>query len=68
MRANSASVLAIDAVTKKAASATQFRESAIVNCPIGGRWKKLNAAALASAVSKPRRSPQKIETPITASR
>ena len=68
LRASSASVLAIAAVTRKAASATQFRESAIVKRPTGGMWKKLNARALSSAVSSPSRRPQKIETTITASR
>ncbi len=68
LRASSASVLAIAAVTKNAASATQLRESAMVNRPVGGMWKKLKAAALTSAVNSPQRRPQKIETPITASR
>ena len=51
-----------------AASATQLRLSAIVNRPTGGRWKKLNAAALASEVSNPSPSPQAAETSSTASR
>ena len=40
----------------------------MVMLPTGGMWKKLNARALASAVSNPRRKPQKIETPVTAAR
>ena len=42
-RATSATELAIRATTKKAIRATQLRESLIVNSPVGGRWKKLNA-------------------------
>ncbi len=41
-----------------AASATQFRLSEIVKRPVGGRWKKLNAAALSSEVARPSASPQ----------
>ena len=45
-RASSAIVPATSATTMNAASATQLRLSAIVKRPTGGRWKKLNAAAL----------------------
>ena len=46
------------ATITNAASATQLRLSAIVNWPAGGRWKKLNAAALSSEVEQPSASPQ----------
>ena len=35
---------------------------ASVKCPTGGRWKKLNAAALRTAVASPKARPQKIDT------
>ena len=46
------------AATTKIASATQCSPSAIVNSPVGGIWKKLNAAALSNAVSSPSHNPQ----------
>jgi hypothetical protein len=49
-----------------APSDTQLRESAIVNVPTGGMWKKLNAAALNSAVESPNARPQYAETSSTA--
>ena len=51
-----------------AASATQLRLSAIVNLPTGGRWKKLNAAALSTLVKTPSASPQYVEASSTAGR
>ena len=36
---------------KNTTSATQFSPPAIVNRPVGGMWKKLNASALSSAVA-----------------
>ena len=42
-RVTSATELASTATTRNAISATQLLESLIVNCPTGGRWKKLNA-------------------------
>jgi hypothetical protein len=51
-------VLVTSAATMKTASATQFSPSAIVNSPVGGMWKKFQAAALRSAVSSPSQSPQ----------
>ena len=54
----SAIVLTTAATSTKAASATQLRESEIVNLPTGGRWKKLNAAALSSEVPSPSEIPQ----------
>ena len=67
-RASSATALATTAATRKIASATQFWPSAIVKRPVGGRWKKLNAAALAMLVADPSRSPHTVETSSTASR
>ncbi len=43
-RASSASALANNATIMNAARATQLRPSTIVNLPVGGMWKKLNAA------------------------
>ena len=57
-RAASASVLATTAATRNTTSATQFSPSAIVNWPVGGMWKKLNAAALRTAVPSPIQTPQ----------
>jgi hypothetical protein len=39
-----------------------------VKRPVGGRWKKLKAAALATLVSTPSHSPQIVDTSRTASR
>ena len=61
------SVLTTRATTTNTASATQFSPSAMVNCPVGGMWKKLNASALRTAVSTPNQSPQRLETSSTAS-
>ena len=57
-RASSARALANSATIMNAARATQLRPSTIVNSPVGGMWKKLNAAALSSDVSSPRAMPQ----------
>ena len=54
-------------MNRKTTSATQFSASAIVNRPVGGMWKKLNAAALTRLVATPSHAPQTIEirsTPI----
>ena len=48
--------------------ATQLLEPLIVNPPTGGRWKKLNAAALTTAVATPSQTPQVSETTSTAGR
>ncbi len=61
-------MLTATATIVNAASATQLRLSAIVNRPVGGRWKKLNAAALSSEVPSPRASPQYADTSRTAGR
>ena len=66
-RAAPASELTTAAATRKTASATQFSPSAIVNSPVGGMWKKLNAAALSRAVKRPSQRPQYAETTSTAS-
>ena len=66
-RAAPASVLVTAAATKNIANPTQFSPSAIENRPSGGRWKKLNAAALNTAVSRPNQRPQPLETNKTAS-
>src|SRR5205807_177832 len=68
LRASSATVLATAATVTNATSATQSRPSATVKCPTGGMWKKLNARALTSDVSRPSRSPQRTETRTTAGR
>ena len=60
-RASSATLLLTTAAIMKAARATQFSSSAIVNRCSGGMWKKLNAAALRTDASNPRRQPQTIE-------
>ena len=52
-RASSEIELARIAAMRKTTSATQFSESAIVNRPVGGMWKKLKASALATAVATP---------------
>ena len=57
-RARSATIPLVAATTRNAASATQSMPSVKVRCPTGGRWKKLKAAALASAVARPRPLPQ----------
>ena len=62
MRVTSATELASAATTRKAASATQLLESLIVNWPTGGRWKKLNATALSTAVATPSHAPQVTDT------
>ena len=67
-RVTSATELASPAATRNAISATQLLELRIVNWPTGGRWKKLNAAALHTAVAKPSHAPQMIDTTSTASR
>ena len=67
-RVTSATELASTATTRNATSATQLLESLIVNCPTGGRWKKLNAAALSTAVATPSHAPQMTDTTSTASR
>ena len=59
---------ATTATNMNAASATQLRLSAIVNSPTGGRWKKLNAAALSTAVKMPSARPQYVATSSTAGR
>ena len=64
----SASRLATTAATRKTPSATQFPSLATVKRPVGGRWKKLNAAALATAVATPNHIPHRIESSRTASR
>ena len=46
------------AAIRKTASATQFSPSAIVNLPVGGMWKKFQAAAPMIAVSSPITRPQ----------
>ena len=46
------------ATTMKATRAAQSRRSETLSVPVGGRWKKLNAAALPIAVVRPRRRPQ----------
>ncbi len=56
------------ATTMKATSATQLLESRIVKWPTGGRWKKLNAAALITAVAIPSHAPQVTDTTSTAGR
>jgi hypothetical protein len=55
--ARSDRVEATTAATRNTSSATQFSASAIVNCPVGGMWKKLNAAAAATLVARPSHSP-----------
>ena len=45
------------AATRNTTSATQFSPSAIVNWPVGGMWKKLNAAAAAKPVASPSSRP-----------
>ena len=50
-RVISATELASTATTRNATSATQLLEFWSVKRPTGGRWKKLNAAALSSAVA-----------------
>ena len=42
--------------------------SAIVNRPVGGMWKKLNARAAATLVARPSQRPQYVDTSSTASR
>ena len=49
--------------SRNASSATQLRSSAIVKRPTGGRWKKLNAAALANAVNTPSPAPSRSRRP-----
>jgi hypothetical protein len=66
--ARSDRVEATTAATRNTSSATQFSASAIVNCPVGGMWKKLNAAAAATLVARPSHSPQIVDTRSTASR
>ncbi len=39
-----------------------------MNRPTGGRWKKLNAAALSTAVATPSQAPQVTDTTSTAGR
>ena len=48
--------------------AIQLRLSATVKRPTGGMWKKLNAAALRTAVAMPSQAPQNADTITTASR
>jgi hypothetical protein len=60
-------VLVTAAATRNIASPTQFSPSAIENAFSGGRWKKLNAAALNTAVSRPNQRPHPLETNRTAS-
>ena len=67
-RPASDSVDATTAATRNTTSATQFSASAIVNRPVGGMWKKLNASAAATLVARPSHSPQSVETSRTASR
>ena len=64
-RASSLTQLVASAATKNAPSATQLRLSAIVNRPTGGRWKKLNAAALSNDVATPSHTPQNADTTTT---
>ena len=61
-------MLTAAATIVNAPSATQLRLSAIVNRPVGGRWKKLNAAALSSDVTMPSARPQYADTSSTAGR
>ena len=68
VRARSATADATDAATRKTPSATQCAESSIISRPVGGMWKKLNAAALSRLVSRPIASPQYTATSSTASR
>ncbi len=63
-----ASVLVTTAATRKTASASQFSPSATVKRPVGGMWNQFQASALPTAVSKPRPSPQRLDTSSTASR
>jgi hypothetical protein len=68
IRVTSATELARAATTRNATSATQLLESLIVNCPTGGRWKKLSAPALITAVATPSHAPHVIDTTSTAGR
>ena len=61
-------MLTAAATIMNAPSATQLRLSEIVKRPVGGRWKKLNAAALSSEVTSPSASPQYADTSSTAGR
>ena len=57
-RAESANALIATAAMKNTASANQCSPSRMVKPPVGGMWKKFQAAALISAVSRPSQSPQ----------
>ncbi len=61
-------LLTTNAATTNTPSATQFSPLAIVNWPVGGMWKKLNAAALSTAVATPSHMPHRLDTRRTASR
>ena len=56
------------ATARNTPSATQFWPIAIVNRPVGGMWKKLNASALATDVTAPRTLPHAVETRSTPMR
>ena len=66
-RAAPASPLITAAATRKTPNANQFSPSAMVKPPVGGMWKKLNASALSSAVSRPNQRPKMLDTNSTAS-
>src|SRR5258706_4587575 len=54
------SLLAISAVVRKLNRATQFCGSAIVNCPTGGKKKKLNVSVAAIDATDASRNPQTV--------